>query len=72
MADETPLWGGGTIDFAQECVPPKIEELDPPKIEVEYVRDYDTVSPFRESEYYNRDDRYDKNDDIHPVRRIVI
>ena len=42
MVDETPLGGGDTIDVAQECVSPKIEELDPPKLGFEYVSDEDS------------------------------
>ena len=39
LVDETSLGGGNPIDVTQECVSPKTEELDPPKIEVEDVSD---------------------------------
>ena len=42
LVDETPLGGGDPIDAPKECVSPKIEELDPPKIEVEDVSNEDS------------------------------
>ena len=37
LVDDNPLGGGNPIDVPQECVSPKIEELDPPQIKVEDV-----------------------------------
>ena len=51
--DETPLWGVNTIDILQECVTPKIEELDPPKIEVEDVRKDDINDKEPRGSYVN-------------------
>ena len=42
LVDDTLIGVGNTIGVAHECVSPKIEELDPTKIEVEDVSDDDS------------------------------
>ena len=53
LVDETPLGGGDPIDVPQECVSPKIEELDPPKIKVEDVSDEDSDDKESRGYYVN-------------------
>ena len=48
-----PLGGGDPIDVPQECVSPKIEELDPPGIEVEDVKYEDSNNKEPRGSYVN-------------------
>ena len=53
FVDDTPLEGVNTIDFPRECVSPKIEELYPPKIEVEDVSNEDSNDEKPRGSYVN-------------------
>ena len=41
FVDKNPIGQGDPIDYPQECVSPKIEELDPPQIKAKDVRNED-------------------------------
>ena len=55
LVDDTLIGVGNTIGVAHECVSPKIEEFDPPKMEVEDVSDDDSDDEELRGSYVNSD-----------------
>ena len=72
LVDETPLGGGDHIDVSQDFLPPKIQELDPPTIEVEDVSNEDSDNEEPIGSYVNSEGLVRSHRDRHqPIYPIV-